>query len=116
MAGTTTPGAWWLRAACQSADPELFFPISAAGAGHAQAAKAKAICATCPVQQRCLEYAVESRQIHGVWGGTSEEERRPLIHARSVATQRAEVGAQRSAAAAAAVGASGRTPTRLPAV
>ena len=90
MSGMTTPGDWWLLAACQSADPELFFPISEAGAGQAQTPRAKAICAACTVRQACLNYAVKSRQIHGVWGGTSEEERRPLIQRRSAPAGQAE--------------------------
>ena len=37
---------------------------------------AKAICAGCVVSRECLRYALENRQDHGVWGGTSEEERK----------------------------------------
>ncbi len=69
---------WWSRAACQSADPELFFPISAAGAGAAEVGRAKAICGTCSVRRNCLSYALEARQVQGIWGGTTEEERRAL--------------------------------------
>ena len=67
---------WWSRAACQSADPELFFPISHSGPGSAQIIRAKAICAQCAVQRECLRYALAADPMHGVWGGTSEEERR----------------------------------------
>jgi hypothetical protein len=35
------------------------------------------ICAGCPVRQQCLAFALDTRQNHGVWGGMSEEERRP---------------------------------------
>ena len=42
-------------------------------------AQAKAICATCPVREACLEYALRIREPHGIWGGMSEAERRPLI-------------------------------------
>ena len=41
---------WWSRAACQSADPDLFFPISAAGPALGQVARAKAVCAACAVR------------------------------------------------------------------
>jgi WhiB family transcriptional regulator, redox-sensing transcriptional regulator len=68
----------WEQAACQAADPELFFPVSGAGAGLAELARAKAICAACAVRERCLDYALETRQPHGVWGGTTEEERRVI--------------------------------------
>ncbi len=66
---------WWPRAACQSADPELFFPVSAVGPSLEDLSRAKAVCARCGVQQECLAYALATRQAHGVWGGTSPEER-----------------------------------------
>ena len=66
---------WWSAAACRSADPDLFFPISNAGPAREQAAAAKAICATCRVQRECLAYALRTGQVHGVWGGTTERER-----------------------------------------
>ncbi len=68
-------GDWRLSAACRSADPDLFFPISSAGASLAQQAEAKAICAYCPVQAECLAFAVRNGQQHGIWGGLTEEER-----------------------------------------
>jgi WhiB family transcriptional regulator, redox-sensing transcriptional regulator len=69
---------WWTRAACASADPELFFPISYSGPALRQVARAKAICARCPIQQECLSYALDAGSIQGVWGGMTEEERRRL--------------------------------------
>jgi WhiB family redox-sensing transcriptional regulator len=41
--------------------------------------RAKAICAVCPVQVECLEYAIRTREPHGVWGGLSEMERRAML-------------------------------------
>jgi len=64
------------RGACRSAEPELFFPLSAAGPAVAQVAAAKAICRGCPVRAECLDYAMQTAQDHGIWGGTTEEERR----------------------------------------
>lgn len=78
---TNATSSWWNMAACLSADPELFFPISNTGAGEANVARAKALCARCRIRQQCLDYAIDSRQAHGIWGGTSEEERQ-LIAAR----------------------------------
>lgn len=66
---------WWSAAACRSADPELFFPISAFGKALEQVAEAKAICARCPVRRQCLAFALRTRQAHGIWGGMTEEER-----------------------------------------
>ena len=64
------------RGACQAAEPELFFPVSAAGPAVAQVVAAKAVCQGCPVRAECLRYAVRTAQDHGIWGGTTEEERR----------------------------------------
>jgi WhiB family redox-sensing transcriptional regulator len=36
---------------------------------------AKAVCAACRVRRQCLQYALATHQLHGVWGGTSEDER-----------------------------------------
>ena len=67
---------WWRAAACADAEPELFFPISATSASSAQVKRAKQICASCPVQSKCLSYAIDHRQEQGIWGGLTEEERR----------------------------------------
>jgi WhiB family redox-sensing transcriptional regulator len=69
---------WAARGACRQADPELFFPVSAEGPAVGQLARAKEVCARCPVQPRCLDYALETGQDFGVWGGTTEHERRVL--------------------------------------
>jgi WhiB family transcriptional regulator, redox-sensing transcriptional regulator len=71
---------WWRSAACREADPELFFPVAPEGPGADEIARAKAVCAGCRVRRECLQYALATRQLHGVWGGTTEDER--LIHAR----------------------------------
>ena len=68
----------WSRAACSTADPELFFPIAPAGPAVRQMARAKAICARCEIRQACLGYALAAGPLHGVWGGTTEAERRRL--------------------------------------
>lgn len=67
---------WQQSAACLSADPELFFPVSGTGPSLRQAEQAKAVCARCPVRQECLAYAVATRQQHGIWGGLTEGGRR----------------------------------------
>ncbi len=67
---------WWKFAACQDTDPEIFFPVSAAGLSHKDIARAKAVCASCLVRRPCLQFALATRQTHGVWGGMTEEERR----------------------------------------
>jgi WhiB family redox-sensing transcriptional regulator len=44
------------------------------------AGQAKAICARCLVQPDCLAFALRARQMHGVWGGATAEERYLLLH------------------------------------
>lgn len=69
---------WQDLGACRDSDPGLFFPIGTTGPAIAQIEKAVAICGTCEVRQICLDYALESNQESGVWGGYPEEERRLL--------------------------------------
>ena len=67
---------WRPLAECQSEDPELFFPISLPGPRAAQAEQAKAICAKCSVRSHCLSTALALGHVEGIWGGTTEKERR----------------------------------------
>ena len=69
---------WRSRSACRDTDPDLFFPVGTTGLALEQIAAAKAVCATCEVRAACLEFALATNQESGVWGGTSEEERRKL--------------------------------------
>lgn len=69
---------WRAAAACQDEDTDLFFPVGVTGPAIPQIAEAKAICEGCPVREECLEFAITANQEFGVWGGTSEEERRIL--------------------------------------
>lgn len=69
---------WRHSAACLTEDPELFFPIGNTGPALAQVEEAKKVCARCDVRQDCLSWALGSGQDHGVWGGTSEDERRAM--------------------------------------
>ena len=67
--------------ACTTAgvDPEAFFPTAKEhSAAHArQAEPAKRVCAACPVRAGCLQYALRTG-VAGVWGGTTDEERRRI--------------------------------------
>jgi WhiB family transcriptional regulator, redox-sensing transcriptional regulator len=67
---------WRHHAACREVDPELFFPIGNTGPALLQIDEAKQVCRRCPVMEPCLQWAVESGQDAGVWGGMSEDERR----------------------------------------
>jgi WhiB family redox-sensing transcriptional regulator len=73
---------WQRQAACRHCQPDLFFPAgNTAPAVVADIEAAKAICATCLVQPECLRYALQTRQEFGIWGGTTEDERRGLLKA-----------------------------------
>jgi WhiB family redox-sensing transcriptional regulator len=72
---------WQNEAACRDCDPELFFPLGTTGQAIADIEWAKSICAACPVQPQCLDFALKTRQEFGIWGGTTEDERRGLLRA-----------------------------------
>jgi WhiB family redox-sensing transcriptional regulator len=69
---------WRRTAACRDTDPDLFFPVGTTGPAIEQIDAAKAVCRRCDAQAACLEYALATNQDSGIWGGTSEEERRVL--------------------------------------
>ena len=69
---------WRRTAACRDTDPDLFFPVGTTGPAIEQIENAKAVCRACDAQSLCLEYALATNQDSGIWGGTSEDERRQL--------------------------------------
>jgi len=69
---------WRDDASCRHTDPDLFFPVGTTGLALTQIESAKAVCNACVAQISCLEFALSTNQESGVWGGTSEEERRKL--------------------------------------
>jgi WhiB family redox-sensing transcriptional regulator len=69
---------WRDEAICRETDPDLFFPIGTTGQALLQIDRAKQVCQECTVQVSCLEFALETNQDSGIWGGTSEEERRDI--------------------------------------
>jgi WhiB family redox-sensing transcriptional regulator len=66
---------WRKRAACTGIDSDIFYPNSE---DEADAEEAKAVCAVCPVATACLEHALAFREKEGIWGGTTERERRRI--------------------------------------
>jgi WhiB family redox-sensing transcriptional regulator len=63
----------WEGAVCATTDPEMFF-----NSHYYSVHEAKKICQTCPLIQKCAEYALTHPEMaeYGVWGGMSESERR----------------------------------------
>jgi WhiB family transcriptional regulator, redox-sensing transcriptional regulator len=65
---------WQDFALCAETDPEAFFPEKGGSTREA-----KKVCQSCLVRAECLEYALEHGERFGIWGGTSERERRRLM-------------------------------------
>jgi WhiB family redox-sensing transcriptional regulator len=72
---------WRDHAACSPLDPDLFFPVSTKGASLTDIEAAKRVCRRCPVTTPCLRWALDLGHVSGIWGGTTEEERRALRRA-----------------------------------
>jgi WhiB family transcriptional regulator, redox-sensing transcriptional regulator len=66
---------WRAAGACLSADPDLFFPIGTGSAVTSETRMALRICAGCPVRRECLDFAMRSPELDGIWGGTTPAER-----------------------------------------
>jgi WhiB family redox-sensing transcriptional regulator len=64
---------WTRDAACGGQTKEWFFSFDSS-----EIEVAKAICTTCRARAECLEYAIDTKQEYGVWGGYTTEERRKL--------------------------------------
>jgi WhiB family redox-sensing transcriptional regulator len=77
---------WRKNALCKDTDPELFFPVGNTGQALLQITEAKRVCEECTVKQECLDFALETNQDCGIWGGTSEDERRQIR--RDIAAER----------------------------
>ena len=71
---------WMSEGKCRELSPTVFFPSDGIGVQAAQR-----ICAECSVAEVCLQYALDERVDHGVWGGKSERERRRILRRRRLA-------------------------------
>jgi WhiB family redox-sensing transcriptional regulator len=69
--------AWMSQALCAEVGTEMFFPEYGQSPRHA-----KMICSRCNVQRECLEYALSESTVYGVWGGTTETDRRRMKQGR----------------------------------
>lgn len=79
------PTNWRDQAACQGTNTDLFFPEGRINAHHKTAIEdaAKAVCHRCPVRRQCLEWALDTGEENGVWGGMTEKERHAELDGRS---------------------------------
>lgn len=69
---------WRHGAECRGEGTNLHFPIGNTGPALLQIEDAKTVCRRCPVVEACLSFAVDHGLEYGVWGNTSEDERRSL--------------------------------------
>lgn len=70
---------WRDAGACRTEDPNLFAPDGTTGKWVKVIAQAKTICGRCTVQAACLAWALDTRELHGIYGGLDEDERWNLI-------------------------------------
>lgn len=77
----------WTGAACAGIDVNTFFPTVGE---NVKAKQAIAICSSCPIRHRCLEYAMgfSSRDLPGIWGATTERHRDRLRRTRVLNQQK----------------------------
>ena len=80
---------WRDQALCRDTDPELFFPVGTTGQALVAQDYAKRVCNECGVQEACLDYALDTNQDSGIWGGLTEEERRVIRRGRAAAARAA---------------------------
>jgi WhiB family redox-sensing transcriptional regulator len=64
---------WRDQGRCAEVDPMLFYPAKGESANPA-----RMVCAGCEVRDQCLEWALATDQRWGVWGGTTEHDRRKI--------------------------------------
>ena len=82
---------WRDDAACRNTAPDLFFPVGSTGEAEEESRAAIALCQSCPVREQCLEFAMATNQRDGIWGGTSEEDRRRMRSAWLAARRRRDL-------------------------
>lgn len=72
---------WQLRGLCRGMDSALFFhTVNERGSARRdREARAKEVCARCPVVRECREHALAVEETYGIWGGLGESELRRLI-------------------------------------
>lgn len=76
---------WKDKAKCDGEEVDLFYPPRDKAKYKPIADKAKAICfgkdgrPECPVRKECLREAIDTEELHGIWGGLSHRERNALV-------------------------------------
>ncbi len=72
---------WQHEGVCRTLPSEMFFhPDGERGPRRRNRENAaKAVCATCPVMQRCRQHALANQEPYGIWGGLSEDDRAAIL-------------------------------------
>ena len=78
---------WQTLAECRGERVEMFIPDRGG-----PSARAKQMCARCPVKTECLRFALAIPDLVGYWAGTNERERRRLRATRRRATRERDAG------------------------
>ena len=84
---------WRDSALCRDTDPALFFPVGTTGNALVQIDRAKEVCGECEASGHCLDFALDTNQDSGIWGGLTEEERRVIRRQRVAAARAARAAA-----------------------
>ena len=84
---------WRDNAICRDTDPALFFPVGTTGLALVQIDRAKEVCGECEAANDCLDFALDTNQDSGIWGGLTEEERRVIRRRRAAAARAARAAA-----------------------
>lgn len=77
---------WRERAACLQYPAVLFFGLDDSetpAERRIREDEAKRICSTCGVRNECLDYALQTKEPYGIWGGLTELERKARQHGRA---------------------------------
>lgn len=89
LLAVTPIGEWTVRGACTNKDPELFFPTFSTT--PREIAEAKSTCKRCPVLAECRRWALDNgSQVYGIWGGTTDQERKDARAAKRAAARAAK--------------------------
>ncbi len=81
------PNQWQHLGRCRETDPDMFYPEGSGGGGPLHSKDAKRICKACPVMMQCRQWALDTDEEYGIWGGLSEAERKKIRRERARAGQ-----------------------------
>ncbi len=72
---------WQRQGRCRGMDSSVFYSPDGERGNEKKMreAGAKTICNPCPVKSECLDFALQTEELYGVWGGTTEGERRVIL-------------------------------------